>query len=106
MFAAGYAISLLPFAQHGYWILLTSLFVCQITYFATKSRLKLRTIGTLLGVLLGIPILYFVPSIEGQLILTIICGVSFSTYARKICAGNTDGNLNGIAHFQLKRCRL
>ncbi|WP_368678372.1 YccS family putative transporter [Acinetobacter lactucae] len=77
VFAAGYAISLLPFAQHGYWILLTSLFVCQITYFATKSRLKLRTIGTVLGVLLGIPILYFVPSIEGQLILTIICGVSF-----------------------------
>ncbi|MDX8254168.1 YccS family putative transporter [Acinetobacter pittii] len=77
VFAVGYAISLLPFAQHGYWILLTSLFVCQITYFATKSRLKLRTIGTLLGVLLGIPILYFVPSIEGQLILTIICGVSF-----------------------------
>ncbi|MDX8238641.1 YccS family putative transporter [Acinetobacter pittii] len=77
VFAVGYAISLLPFAQHGYWILLTSLFVCQITYFATKSRLKLRTIGTLLGVLLGIPILYFVPSIEGQLILTIICGVNF-----------------------------
>ncbi|WP_151768231.1 YccS family putative transporter [Acinetobacter oleivorans] len=77
VFAAGYAISLLPFAQHGYWILLTSLFVCQITYFATKSRLKLRTIGTLLGVLLGIPILYFVPSIEGQLIITIICGVCF-----------------------------
>lgn len=40
VFAAGYAISLLPFAQHGYWILLTSLFVCQITYFATKSRFK------------------------------------------------------------------
>lgn len=77
VFAAGYAISLLPFAQHGYWILLTSLFVCQITYFATKSRLKLRTIGTLLGVLLGIPILYFVPSIEGQLIITIICGICF-----------------------------
>nr|WP_277604712.1 YccS family putative transporter [Acinetobacter sp. NIPH 2024] len=77
IFAIGYAISLLPFAQNGYWILLTSLFVCQITYFATKSRLKLRTIGTLLGVLLGIPILYFVPSIEGQLVLTVICGVSF-----------------------------
>nr|WP_032863005.1 YccS family putative transporter [Acinetobacter sp. NIPH 2100] len=77
IFAIGYAISLLPFAQNGYWILLTSLFVCQITYFATKSRLKLRTIGTLLGVLLGIPILYFVPSIEGQLVLTVICGVLF-----------------------------
>ena len=49
VFAVGYAISLLPFAKNGYWILLTSLFVCQISYFATKSRLKLRTLGTILG---------------------------------------------------------
>ncbi|MNG48872.1 Inner membrane protein YccS [compost metagenome] len=77
VFAVGYAISLLPFAKHGYWILLTSLFVCQMSYFATKSRLKLRTLGTVLGVVLGIPVLYFVPSIEGQLVLTIIFGVSF-----------------------------
>lgn len=77
VFAVGYAISLLPFAKNGYWILLTSLFVCQISYFATKSRLKLRTLGTLLGVVLGIPILYFVPSIVGQLVLTIIFGVCF-----------------------------
>ena len=77
VFAVGYAISLLPFAKNGYWILLTSLFVCQISYFATKSRLKLRTLGTLLGVVLGIPVLYFVPSIEGQLLLTIIFGVCF-----------------------------
>ncbi|MFU9046151.1 YccS family putative transporter [Acinetobacter tibetensis] len=77
VFAVGYAISLLPFAKHGYWILLTSLFVCQISYFATKSRLKLRTLGTLLGVILGVPVLYFVPSIEGQLILTILSGVAF-----------------------------
>ncbi|TCB34599.1 TIGR01666 family membrane protein [Acinetobacter sp. ANC 4910] len=77
VFAAGYALSLLPFAKNGYWILLTSLFVCQISYFATKSRLKLRTLGTLLGVILGVPLLYFVPSIEGQLILTILSGVAF-----------------------------
>lgn len=77
VFAIGYAISLLPFAKNGYWILLTSLFVCQVTYFATKSRLQLRTIGTLLGVLIGVPILYFVPSVEGQLIITVICGVYF-----------------------------
>jgi len=77
VFAVGYAISLMPFAKNGYWILLTSLFVCQISYFATKSRLKLRTLGTVLGVLLGIPLLYFVPSIEGQLVLTIIFGVYF-----------------------------
>lgn len=77
VFAVGSLISLLPFAKNGYWILLTSLFVCQVSYFATKSRLRLRTLGTVLGVLLGIPILYFVPSIEGQLFLTIIFGVAF-----------------------------
>lgn len=77
VFLVGYVISLLPFAKNGYWILLTSLFVCQISYFATKSRLKLRTLGTLLGVMLGVPILYFVPSIEGQLLLTVIFGVGF-----------------------------
>ncbi len=77
VFLVGYIISLLPFARNGYWILLTSLFVCQISYFATKSRLKMRTLGTLSGVLCGIPILYFVPSVEGQLLLTVICGVLF-----------------------------
>lgn len=77
VFAAGSLISLLPFAQNGYWILLTSLFVCQVTYFATKSRLKLRTLGTLLGVVMGLPILYFVPSIEGQLVVTVVSGVFF-----------------------------
>ena len=77
VFAVGSLISLLPFAKNGYWILLTSLFVCQVSYFATKSRLRLRTLGTVLGVLLGIPVLYFVPSIEGQLFLTIIFGVAF-----------------------------
>ncbi|MDH0809514.1 FUSC family protein, partial [Acinetobacter ursingii] len=77
VFATGSLVSLLPFAQNGYWIVLTSLFVCQVTYFATKSRLKLRTLGTLLGVILGLPILYFVPSVEGQLIITVICGVYF-----------------------------
>lgn len=77
IFAAGSLISLLPFAKNGYWILLTGLFVCQMSYFATKNRLRLRTLGTVLGVLCGVPLLYFVPSVEGQLILTILCGVAF-----------------------------
>ncbi|MEB3767216.1 YccS family putative transporter [Acinetobacter sp. MD2] len=77
IFIVGYAVSLLPFSQNGYWILLTGLFVCQSSYFATKSRLKMRTLGTLLGVLIGIPLLYFIPSVEGQLMLTVICGVYF-----------------------------
>ncbi|MEB5476665.1 YccS family putative transporter [Acinetobacter pollinis] len=77
VFCIGYGISLLPFFKNGYWILLTSLFVCQVSYFATKSRLKMRTLGTLLGVIIGVPILYFIQNTESQLMLTVICAVLF-----------------------------
>ncbi|RYY77783.1 MAG: TIGR01666 family membrane protein [Moraxellaceae bacterium] len=63
--------------EYGYWILLTALFVSQPNFNATQRRLKLRISGTLAGVLIGMPILYFVPSIEGQLIVLIIAGVLF-----------------------------
>ncbi|CAA2931083.1 Inner membrane protein YccS [Arsenophonus endosymbiont of Bemisia tabaci Q2] len=59
----------------GYWIFLTSLFVCQPNYIATKNYLILRIIGTIAAILIGLPLLYFVPSIEGQLLLIIISDV-------------------------------
>lgn len=73
----GYAIIQFAHLQNGYWIMLTSLFVCQPNYNATRTRLTLRVIGTLAGILIGLPILYFVPSQEGQLILIVISGVLF-----------------------------
>ena len=76
----GYAFIQITGMQHGYWILLTSLFVCQPNYNATRHRLALRIIGTLAGVALGLPILYFVPSVEGQLILIVITGVLFFAF--------------------------
>lgn len=63
--------------NHGYWILMTVLFVSQPNFNATKRRLKLRISGTLAGVLIGLPVLYFIPSVEGQLIILIIAGVLF-----------------------------
>lgn len=76
----GYALIQITDMQHGYWILLTSLFVCQPNYNATRRRLALRIIGTLAGILLGLPILYFVPSLEGQMILIVISGVLFFAF--------------------------
>ncbi|MFU8926230.1 YccS family putative transporter [Acinetobacter puyangensis] len=103
VFAVGSLISLLPFAKNGYWILLTSLFVCQMRYFATKSRLKMRTLGTLLGVILGVPILYFVPSVEGQLFLTIIFGVCFFYLsAKKYAIATLMATLMVLLIFNLK----
>ncbi len=76
----GYAFIHLTGLQHGYWILLTSLFVCQPNYNATRHRLSLRVIGTLIGVAIGLPVLYFVPSQEGQLLLIVITGVLFFSF--------------------------
>ncbi|OMQ22904.1 YccS family putative transporter [Serratia oryzae] len=77
---AGYALIQITHMEHGYWILLTSLFVCQPNYNATRRRLALRIIGTLAGILIGLPILYFVPSLEGQMILIVISGVLFFAF--------------------------
>ncbi|MEB6379045.1 YccS family putative transporter [Leclercia adecarboxylata] len=76
----GYAFIQVTGLDHGYWILLTSLFVCQPNYNATRHRLALRILGTLVGVAIGLPILYFVPSLEGQLILIVITGVLFFAF--------------------------
>ena len=77
---AGYGLIQLTGMDHGYWILLTSLFVCQPNYNATRHRLALRIIGTLVGVAIGLPILLFVPSLEGQLILLVVTGVLFFAF--------------------------
>ncbi|WP_196014485.1 YccS family putative transporter [Klebsiella variicola] len=77
---AGYAFIQFTRLQHGYWILLTSLFVCQPNYNATRHRLALRIIGTLVGVAIGLPVLLLVPSIEGQLVLIVLTGVLFFAF--------------------------
>ncbi|WP_353613908.1 YccS family putative transporter [Mangrovibacter phragmitis] len=76
----GYAFIQFTGMNHGYWILLTSLFVCQPNYNATRHRLTLRVVGTLVGVAIGIPVLWFVPSLEGQLVLIVITGVLFFAF--------------------------
>ncbi|WP_342157551.1 FUSC family protein, partial [Proteus mirabilis] len=59
---------------------LTSLFVGQPNYNATRRRLTLRDSGTIIGNLIGFPILYIVPSIEGQLVLIDVKGTLFYAF--------------------------
>ncbi len=73
----GYIFVQLTNIEYGYWVLLTALFVSQPNFNATKRRLRLRIFGTIGGIIFGFAILYFVPSIEGQLLLLIFCGVLF-----------------------------
>lgn len=63
--------------KYGFWVLLTALFVSQPNFNATKRRLRLRILGTLIGIVVGFAILHFIPSVEGQLILLVISGILF-----------------------------
>lgn len=73
----GYIVIHLTQLAHGYWIIMTSLIVCQPNATTTKNRLKLRVIGTLLGSILGLPMLYLFPNIEAQLFLIALNGCLF-----------------------------
>ncbi|WP_239372837.1 YccS family putative transporter [Snodgrassella gandavensis] len=64
----------------GYWILLTGVIVCQPNYSATTTRLKQRIMGTLLGVLVGSVLPYFVPTLAGRLVVVVVSTVLFFAF--------------------------
>ncbi|WP_117234127.1 YccS family putative transporter [Vibrio maerlii] len=76
----GYAIIQTFDIERGYWILLTTLFVCQPNYSATKQKLKDRVIGTVAGLLIGGMLLTLFPSQESQLAFIILSGVMFFAF--------------------------
>ncbi|MGO0308203.1 YccS family putative transporter [Endozoicomonas acroporae] len=76
----GYGLILGLHLQPGYWVLLTILFVCQPSYSATRQKLAQRVVGTLAGLLTGIPLLYLFPGQEGQLVLMVISGILFFAF--------------------------
>lgn len=66
--------------EHGFWILMTIQFVCQTNYSATRNKLKERILGTVGGLLLGVPALYLFPDPSSQLALMVITGVLFFAF--------------------------
>ncbi len=76
----GYGIIQLSGNEQGYWILLTTLFVCQPNYSATRQKLISRIVGTLIGLLSGIALLSLFPSQVSQLVFIILSGVAFFAF--------------------------
>ncbi|MEH0740917.1 TIGR01666 family membrane protein [Vibrio cholerae] len=76
----GYGIIQAFDIDHGYWILLTTLFVCQPNYSTTRQKLIGRVVGTIAGLLVGVPLLSFFPSQESQLVLIVASGVAFFAF--------------------------
>ncbi len=73
----GYGIIQFSNYGQGYWILLTTLFVCQPNYSATQQKLVSRIAGTLIGLLSGIALLALFPSQLSQLVFIVLSGVAF-----------------------------
>ncbi len=66
--------------ERGYWIMLTSLFVCQPNFSATRQKLTARVIGTIVGLLVGIPLLTLFPSQGSQLVFLVLSGTLFFAF--------------------------
>ncbi len=75
--AAAWGAMQLADAAHGYWIMMTTLIVCQPTYGATTARLAQRVGGTVLGLVLGLALMRLFPQPLVQALLAVTGGVVF-----------------------------
>ncbi|PKQ63080.1 TIGR01666 family membrane protein [Labilibaculum filiforme] len=82
-FLIGYLLILAFDLEKGYWILLTSLFVCQPSYSETRQRLFQRIVGTLSGVVIGVSIVQLLPTVAGQAVLMLVAAYAFFVWLRK-----------------------
>lgn len=53
---------LIPYGHHSYWVLLTIAFILKPAFSLTKQRNIQRVIGTLVGGIIGVLILLFIPN--------------------------------------------
>ncbi|WP_233842129.1 YccS family putative transporter [Dyella sp. 2HG41-7] len=74
---AGYAVLHIGHMRHGYWILLTTLLICQPSYGATLARMLQRISGTVMGVVLGWAVLHLLPATPWQWLLIVLSAVIF-----------------------------
>jgi uncharacterized membrane protein (TIGR01666 family) len=58
--------------QHSYWILLTIIVILKPGYSLTKQRNYERVIGTIAGGIIGLLVLYFVPSSTARFVFMIL----------------------------------
>ncbi|NWO10372.1 TIGR01666 family membrane protein [Chromohalobacter salexigens] len=61
----------------GYWILLTSVFVCRPNFGATRRFLRQRIQGTVLGLVAGWALITLFPTEPVQALITVAAGVAF-----------------------------
>lgn len=75
--SVGYGLMKLVHADNGYWILLTTAFVCRPNYGATRLRLIQRIAGTLVGLGLTWALMQLFPTQQVQLLLALAAALLF-----------------------------
>ncbi|MHB0775147.1 YccS family putative transporter [Halomonas sp. WWR20] len=73
----GYGVLKLIHPTQGYWILLTTLFVCRPNFGATHRFLRQRIIGTVAGLVAGWALITLFPYPEIQSSFAVLAGVVF-----------------------------
>jgi YccS/YhfK family integral membrane protein len=76
----GYLLMLALHPTHGYWILLTTLFVCQPSYGTTRRRLVQRVVGTTTGLIAGWAMLKLLPGGDWRLPVLVATGAGFFAF--------------------------
>lgn len=74
---AGYALLSLTHPALGFWILLTTLFVCRPNFAATRRFLSQRIVGTVLGLVVGWASISLFPQPLAQSLIAVAAGVAF-----------------------------
>ena len=87
----GYAVIQWWDPSQGYWIMLTTVFVCRPSFGATHKALRQRIMGTLAGLFMGWAMLRLFPIPELQAGMAVVAGVLFfllrqKHYALATCA--------------------
>lgn len=75
--ASGYALIQAVELPHGYWVLLTTVFVCQPGYSDTWRRFGQRMGGTVIGVVITWLLLALIQLPLAQMALAVVAGISF-----------------------------
>ena len=75
--AIGYGLLHWIHARQGYWILLTTVFVCQQSFGATRKRMVQRVSGTMLGLVAGWAVFRLFPHPLLQAMFAVVAGVVF-----------------------------
>lgn len=74
---SGYVLLHLLNLPQGYWVMLTTIFVCQPNFSSTWLRLGQRIFGTLIGLMAASLFIYAFPHPLAQLALLVATGVAF-----------------------------